>query len=117
MANTLNIPERTLAQISSQLDTINIIDPAGAVGVNPRLSAYQPLVCRVTDHDDDDNAATTDEADRMAIFKQSRYGEPWTKDANVLEHIIHEADADPVSNPTPTNVSVLYVNYDYATFE
>lgn len=113
--NTLGIQERTLAQISEATNTINLVDATGAVTASPRKSVYQPIVCRVTDHQDDDNAAT-DDADKMAIFKCPRLGQPWTKDANVLEHVIVQADADPVTNPTATNVSVLYPNFDYSTF-
>lgn len=106
MTNTVNIPERTLAQISDASDSINVVG-----GVGGRLSVYQPLVCRITDHRDD-SGATGDEVDTMAIFKSQRHGEPWLKDANVLEHIIHEP-----SGVAPDNVSVLYPDFDYATFQ
>lgn len=116
MANTLGIQERTLAQISSAGNSINTIDYTGAVTTIPRKSAYQPAVCRIIDHVDDDNAAT-DEPDKMALFMSSRHGEPWKKDANVLIHKVVQADADPVTNPTATDVSVLFPNFDYSTFE
>lgn len=112
MANTLNIPERTLAQISESTNSINVIG-----GADGRLSAYEPLVCRVTDHQDNDAGEVGTDTDKMAIFKSSRHGEPWTKDANVLEHVVIQADADPVANPTAVNVSVLFPNFDYSTFE
>jgi len=111
MANNLNIPERTLAQVSESTNSINIIG-----GVDGRLSAYQPLVVRITDHVDDDNGEA-DDATLMALFVSSRHGEPWKKDANVLVHKVIKADADPVANPTDTDVSVLFPNYDYSTFE
>lgn len=113
MANTLNIPERTLAQISEATNTINIIASTG----DSRRSVYQVLVCRVTDHDDNDAGETGDDSDKMAIFMSTRHGEPWKKDANVLVHKVIRADADPVTNPTDPQVSVLYPNFDYTTFE
>lgn len=112
MANTLNIPERTLAQISAATNSINVVG-----GADGRLSVYQPLVCRITDHQDNDAGETGTDTDKMAIFKSQRHGEPWIKDANVLEHIVIKADADPVTNATPDNVSVLFPNFDYSTFE
>ena len=111
MPNTLNIPERTLAEISDSTNTINIFGPAVA-----RTHPYQPVVCRITDHDDDDGGAA-DYADGMALFVSTRLGEPWKKDQNVVENIISVADADPVTNPTPSNTTVLFPNYDYSTFE
>ena len=116
MANTLNIQERTLAQISEATNTINLVDPTGAVAATPRKSHFQPAVCRVTDHQDNDAAEVGADTSKMAIFKSARHGEPWLKDANVLEHIVVQAAADPVANPTAVNVSVLYPNFDYATF-
>ena len=112
MANTLNIPERTLAQVSESTNSINVIG-----GVDGRVSVYQPLVVRVTDHDDNDVAEVGTDTDKMAIFMSSRHGEPWRKDANVLVHKVIKADADPVTNATDSDVSVLYPNYDYTTFE
>lgn len=111
MANNLGIPERTLAQVSASTNSINVIG-----GADGRLSAYQPLVVRITDHADNE-VAETDDPDKMALFVSSRHGEPWKKDANVLVHKVVKADADPVANPTPTDVSVLFPNFDYSTFE
>lgn len=111
MANTLGIPERTLAQISAATNSINVIG-----GTDGRLSAYQPLVCRISDHQDNDAAETGTDTSKMAIFLSRRHGEPWEKDANVIEHIVYKAAADPVATPTPTNVSKLYPNFDYSTF-
>lgn len=116
MANTLGIEERTLAQISEATNTINLVDPTGAVTATPRKSHYQAVVCRVTDHQDNDAAEVGSDTEKMAIFRSTRHGEPWIKDANVLEHIVIQADADPVTNPTDTNVSVLFTNVDYSTF-
>lgn len=111
MANTLGIPERTLAQISESTNSINVIG-----GADGRLSAYQPLVCRITDHADNDAAETGADTDKMAIFQSSAHGQPWKKDYG-LKHNVIKAAADPVATPTATDVTVLFPNYDYSTFE
>jgi len=111
MSNNLGIPERTLAQISASTNSINVIG-----GVDGRLSAYQPLVCRISDHDDN-AGAEEDDPYQMALFVSIRHGEPWCKDANVLIHKVIKADADPVTNATDSDVSVLFPNFDYSTFE
>lgn len=116
MANTLGIQERTLAQISAATNTINLIDPTGDVAASPRKSAYQPIVCRVTDHEDNVGAEVGTDTDKMAIFRSQRHGEPWLKDT-ALKHVIIKAAADPVATPTPVDVTVLYPNFDYSTFE
>jgi hypothetical protein len=116
MANNLNIVEVTLAQASEATHAVNAIDPTGIVAGTPRKSAYQPVVIRITDHDDN-TALEEDDPDLMALFVSSRHGEPWKKDANVLVHKVVQADADPVTNPTDSDVSVLYPNFDYSTFE
>lgn len=108
MANNLNIPERTLNQLGSRLDTVNVIG-----GVGGRKSVYEPLVVRATDHQDN-VVAEEDDPYKMALFVSQRHGEPFKKDCNVLEHVIHKAAATP---DVPTNVSVLYPNFDYSTFE
>ena len=114
MANTLNIPERTLAQLSESTNSINIIGGTGG-----RLSAYQPLVVRVTDSDYD-NSGIDNDADNMALFQSKRHGEPWVLGGNkdmALEHRVVQADADPVTNATDPKVTVLFPNFDYSTFE
>lgn len=110
MANTLNIPERTLAQLSAASNSINVIG-----GVDGRKSPYQPLVVRVTDHADNVAAETDSDTNRMAIFQSRGHGHPWIKDFG-LRHIVVKAAADPVTTPTRTDVTVLYPNFNYATF-
>lgn len=120
MANTLNIPERTLAEISDATNAINcvvcITGTSPNSGPDSRLSVYQPIVCRITDHADNDSDEIGDDTDKMALFYSSRHGEPWMKDYG-LRHVVIKADDDPVANPTPTTVTVLFPNYDYTTFE
>ena len=123
MANPFNITERTIEQLATATDTINVVGGAGG-----RLGVYQPLVCIVTDHADaltptwPDNTGTPEdekELDRTSvIFVSKRHGEPWTKGALKdigLKHIIH--------TPTTTiagmgkDATVIFPDFDYATFE
>jgi hypothetical protein len=110
MTNTVNIPERTLAQIGLSADSINVIG-----GVGGRLSAYQPLVVRITDHQDNDAGEVGADTDKMAIFMSKQHGQPWEKEANVLEHVIH--DGPTTGGAVPANASMIYVDFDYSTFE
>ena len=111
MANTLGIPERTLEEVSESTNSINVVG-----GVDGRVSVYQPLVVRITDHDRDTGEADETDADKMALFYSRLHGEAWQCDQG-LEHIVVKADADPVENVTPANVTVLFPNFDYSTFE
>lgn len=104
MANTLGIPERTMAQVVDRTNSINVIG-----GTDGRKSAYEPLVVRITNHARD-NGGTGNDSDNMAIFTSKRHGEPWKCDVG-LEHIISEGDA------AKTNATVIYPNFDYSTFE
>ena len=109
MANNLGIPERTLAQVSESTNSINVIG-----GTDGRVSPYQPLVVRITDHDDD-TTAEEDDPDLMAIFVSKAHGHPWVKDVGLIHKVI-QADADPVTNATDSDVTVLFPNFDYTTF-
>jgi hypothetical protein len=108
MANTLGIPERTLAQISAASNALN------QLGGNNRQSPYQPMTVRITDHADDTPAETSD-PNKMALFVSRAHGHPWVKDQG-LKHVVVKAAADPVANPTRNDVTVLYPNFDYSTF-
>jgi hypothetical protein len=110
MPNTLGIPERTLAQLSAATNTINVIG-----GTDGRKSPYQPLVVRVTDHADNVSAEVGKDTSRMAIFMSHAHGKPWIKDTG-LKHIVVKAAADPVANATRNDVTVLFPNFNYATF-
>jgi hypothetical protein len=108
MANTLNIPERTLAEIADSTNQINMV----GLAVGWRQSVYEPIVCRISDHADNDAAEVTDDTDKMAIFSSKCHGAPWTKDKNTLEHIIHQGGGTP-----PANATIIYPNHDYQWFE
>ncbi len=104
MANTLGIPERTMAQVVDSTNSINVVG-----GADGRKSVYEPLVVRITDHDRD-NGGVDNDSDNMAIFMSKRHGEPWTNDVG-LEHVISEGDA------SKTNATVIFPDFDYSTFE
>ena len=112
MANNLDIVEVTLAQASDSTHAVNTI--GNAAGNRPHWDSTRTI--RITDHQDN-VVLEEDDADQMALFTSKAQGQPWTKDKNVLIHKVVEADADPVANPTPVDVSVLMPNYDYSTFE
>ena len=88
MANTLSIQEVTIAQLTDPTHAINLVDTDASTATSPRKSVWQPIVCRVTDHDDELAVpATGDAADDMAIFKSAYHGAPWIKDQG-LQHIV-----------------------------
>lgn len=115
MANSFNIPERTLNQLGDSTNSINVIG-----GADGRTSVYQPLVVRATTHVDDKGTNCTTEAlldSDAVLFVSQRHGEPWTKGSvrDVgLVHKIHKAAATPA---VPTDVTLLYPNFNYSTFE
>ena len=108
MANTLGIPERTMLNIRLAADTVNVIGGAGG-----RLSAYQPLVCRVTNHNAD-QGVTGDEADQMALFYSKAHGHPWVlgkSDTAQTQIILQVGDIQDL------DATCLYPDFDYSTFE
>lgn len=104
MANNLNIPERTMAQVVDSTNSINVIG-----GVDGRQSVYEPLAVRITDHVRD-TTAETDDPDKMAIFVSQRHGEPF-KAYDGLVHKISDADA------SMTDATVIFPDFDYTKFE
>ena len=123
MANPFNIPERTIEQVATATNSINVV--GGAEG---RLSVYQPLVVAIVDAEGaltptypDNTGTPADEAEldrTTVIFVSKRHGEPWTRGSlkdTGLKHIIH--------NPTATiagmakDVTVIFPDFDYSTFE
>lgn len=122
MANPFGIAERTLDQIGDSTNSLNVIG-----GTDGRKSVYEPLVVIATDHADaktpswpDNTGSPEDEVELTAtsvIFVSKRHGEPFTRGSTKdvgLEHIIHKAADTPA---VPKNVTVLYPNFDYTTFE
>lgn len=111
MANTLNIIEVTLAQISSAATAINLRDarPDG-------MSHGGPLVCRVTNHADNDASETGADTDKMAIFHSRQYGMPWTKDTGLV-HKIHSSVTAGSPITAASDATVIFPDYDYGTFE
>ena len=109
------VAHRTLVQVSESTNTINLLAA--------RPEALDVLCVRITDHADDTSAYTLSgtpptqaELEGMAIFTSAALGQPWVKKGGNSQVIV-QADADPVTNATATNVTVLFPNYDYSTFE
>lgn len=123
MANPFNIPERTIEQLATATNSINVIG-----GVDGRTSVYEPLVCIVTNHADaltptwpDNTGTPADEAElnrTSVIFMSKRHGEPWTRGSNKDVGLVHK-----IHKPTDTIVgmdkdnTVIYPDYDYTEFE
>jgi hypothetical protein len=99
MANTLGILERTLAQVADKTNSINVIGTAGG-----RLSVYEPVVVRITDHEDNDAAETATDTEKMALFLSRRHGEQWEKQSGTLKHIIAKATAGSALTVNTTTV-------------
>ena len=75
MANTLGITEVTLAQAALAATTIN------TRAARPSdIGTGGPLVCRITDHADNDAGETGADTEKMAIFHSRQFGQPWKKD-------------------------------------
>ena len=112
MANTLGITEVTLVQISTALNAVNLYAARPS-----QLGVGGPLVVRVTDHQDNDAAEVGTDTDKMALFHSRQFGQPWVKDANVLEHIIHSSVTPGTPLTAAANASIIFPDYDYATFQ
>lgn len=95
--------ERTLAQLADSANTINQLAVNGGV----RLSPTDPLVCRMTDHIDDNGATTPEDS---AIFTSKEHGAPWVK-YDGQKKVIEYANA--LANNVTTSVTVLFPNFDY----
>lgn len=109
MANTLGIPERTMAQLRDVADTINII-----ADVDGRLSALQPLVARCTNHTANDAGETAADTNLMALFYSKAHGHPWVLGKNVTSQtqlILKDGDVEDLDATT------LFPDHDYALFQ
>ena len=97
------VATRTLAQLGNSTDTINQLAINGGV----RLSPTDALVCRMSDHIDDNGVATPEDS---AIFTSKEHGAPWVK-YDGQKKVIQYANA--LVNNITTSVTVLYPNFDY----
>jgi hypothetical protein len=107
MTNTLGIVERTMAQLRDSTNTVNVIG-----GVGGRLSAYQPLTIRVTNHVADDGGVAAF-VSGMALFHSKRHGSPFIlgKAATAQGQLtLKGADAENLAATT------LYPNFTYSAF-
>lgn len=105
MANTLNITEVTLAQAADSTHAVN------TVGWWDR-----PHVIRISNHASNVVAEVGSDTDRMAIFERKAVGHPWMRRGTHLSNKIWET-VDPATDSIPTDVEVLYPDWDYADFE
>ena len=109
MANTLGIPEVSMADLRDSTNNVNVI----GAGAGSRQSAYEPSVVRVTNHEADDGGSA-DFAEGMALFNSQRHGEPWVLGKSVTSQsqiILQDGDSEDLSAGT------IYPDYDYSTFE
>lgn len=118
MANTIEIREVTLAQISDSTNSVNSIGTA-PIGVvkQSRSSVYEPIVVRVTNHVADDGG-TADFAEGMALFCSTRHGEPWVMIGHQPEKLIWPL---PGVAQAPITIEVdafscIFPDFDYSTF-
>jgi len=120
MANTVNILEVTLAQISNSTVRPNIAAEFGLAPVDgvkqTRSWSYEPMVVRVTNHPADDGGKT-DNVEGMALFVSQRHGEPWVMLGHQTEHLIHPV-AGVANEPIADLLSyqIIYPDFDYSTF-
>ncbi len=104
MTNTVNIPGVTLAQAAESTNAVNL---------RGDQDYLKPRVIRLTDHVNNDTTEVGDDTDKMALFYQKAYGHPWIQGLRDVDqvHLIHQG-----TTAIPTNVTVLYPNFDYSTF-
>ena len=128
MASTLGIKEVTLGGISTAATDVNNAADFGkrenAAGVPTangavkaaRSSVYAPMVVRVTNHVADryTGVAPFDTVESMALFCSQRHGEPWVMKGHQEDHLVH--DGQSFIGQTES-WQVIYVDYDYTTFE
>jgi hypothetical protein len=108
MSNTLGILEYTLAQVATSTAEPNLVK-----GTAVRKEWFQPRVIRISDHEDNVTAETTDPY-KMALFCSKAHGHPWEKQVNCQKHLIHS----PTAGLTPAaSMNIIFPNFDYTTFE
>lgn len=104
MANNLDIVEVTLAQAA---DSTHAVNTAGWWS--------NKHVIRITDHVSN-VTAETDDPEKMAIFARKALGHPWQRRGTHLSNITHET-VDPGTDTIPTNVEILFPDWDYSEFQ
>ena len=108
MPNNLGITEVTLAEVANSTVLPNLM---GALEL--RKDWYQPVVVRITDHEDDE-VAETDDPYKMALFCSQAHGQPWNKHVNCQKHLIHK----PTDGLAPAvDMNIIFPDFDYTTFE
>lgn len=108
MSNTLGITEVTLAQAADSTHAVNLTPQPESMG--------RGVTIRITDHVNNDKGATDKDTTRMALFHRKAHGHPWMRKGTHLSAPIWET-VDPLTDVIPTNVEVLYPDFDYTTFE
>jgi len=121
MANTINIREVTLAQISDSTNEVNAVSGFGTAPITgtkqTRSWAYEPFVLRVTNHPAD-GGGTGGDAESMALFLSVRHGEPWVMTGHQPEKLIWPLPgAAQAAITTETDAfSCIFPDWDYSTF-
>lgn len=106
MANTLGLTEVTLLQLVASTHAIN------ANGTWDKVK-----VVRVSDHASNVAEEVGSDTEKMAIFECKAKGKPWERRGTTLKHNIHRQEVGDDSTEVPTDVEVIYPNWDYTTFE
>ena len=95
--NSKGLEEYTLAELADSTLYDSIMPDSGH------------KVVRATDHVHN-TVAEEEDTDKMAIFECRDRGYPWVKQGNTLEHVLHTGALP------PTNVTMLYPDWDYTKF-
>lgn len=102
MANSLNLPEVTLAQLCDSTHSVN--DDGWW---------SNKLAVRVTGHKTD-TAAEEDNPEVMAIFERSARGHPWMKRGTLPNTKVYQHTA---GGTIPDDATTYYPDFDYTEFE
>lgn len=102
MANTLNIPEVTLADLADSTNAVNTGD-----------NWDTKKVVRATDHLMNTVSEVGADTWKMALFECKARGKPWIKCDNTLQRIIHEGDG---VTAVPNAANIIFPDWDYSKF-
>lgn len=108
MTNTVGITEVTLAQAADSTHAVNLTPVMECMGGAKSI--------RITDHASNDATEVADDTDKMAIFTRKAHGFPWQRKGTHLARPVWET-VDAATDVIPTNVEILYPDFDYSTFE